>query len=109
MGSLGEDRGAKLRVAVCKSRADPILELERARMRHDKTVSGTRDDRIRDEPPPLAVVAEFVPEEEEMVAEHAREIRAVAKGPMSEAEAVAFVVEKLGVACCPSPIACGSY
>ena len=86
-------------------------------MRHDKTVSGTRDDRIRDEPPPLAVVAEFVPEEEEMVAEHAREIRAVAKGPMSEAEAVAFVVEKLvafvveklGVACCPSPIACGSY
>ena len=83
---------------IVAAAANSILELERTRMRHDKTVSGTRDDRMRDEPTPAAVVPErpaFTPEEEGMVAEHAREVRSVANGPMSEAEAVAFVVEKL--------------
>ncbi len=83
---------------IVAAAAHSILELERTRMRHDKSVSGTRDDRIRDEPVPVAVEPErpaFTPEEVELVAEHAREIRAVAKGPISEAEAVAFVVEKL--------------
>ena len=84
---------------IVAAAANSILELERTRMRHDKAVSGTRDDRTRHAPPPAAIVEErpaFTPEEELIVAEHAREIRAVAKGPMSEAEAVAFVVEKLG-------------
>ena len=83
---------------IVAAAANSILELERTRMRHDKSVSGTRDDRTRYEPPPVAAVPErpaFTAEEEPMVAEHAREVRAAAKEPMSEAEAVAFVVEKL--------------
>ena len=87
---------------IVAAAANSILELERTRMRHDKTVSGTRDDRLRDEPhfeepQPVAVEAErpiFTAAEHAQVAAHASEIRAVAG--LSDADAVTFVVEKLG-------------
>ena len=85
---------------IVAAAANSILELERTWMRHDKTVSGTRDDRLRDEPSPDAAVEverpEFTEEEEAIVEAHAREVRASAEGPMTEAESVAFVIDKLG-------------
>ena len=87
---------------IVAAAANSILELERTRMRHDKTIAGTRDDRLRDEPAavdsqPVAVESNnpiFTAAEAAQVAGHAREIGA-ATG-LSEVEAVAFVVEKLG-------------
>jgi len=83
---------------IVAAAANSILELERTRMRHDKTVSGTRFQTNFAEAP-AAVVNEESPaltvEEQEQVVEHARELRASAKGPMTEAEAVAVVMEKL--------------
>ena len=87
---------------IVAAAANSILELERTRMRHDKTVSGTRDDRLRDEPhfgEPRPVPVEtndpiFTPEEEAQVAGHAREIHETAG--LSRSAAIAFVVEKLG-------------
>ena len=90
LGSLNEE--------IVAAAANSILELERTRMRHDKTVSGTRFDANFREPPVVEVEAEIPPltaEEVEQVAEHAQEHRASVKGPMSEAEAVEFVLEKL--------------
>ncbi len=83
---------------IVAAAANSILELERTRMRHDKTVSGTRFDANFREPPAAEVEAESPPltaEEVERVAEHAREHRASVPGPMSKAETVAFVLEKL--------------
>ena len=87
---------------IVAAAANSILELERTRMRHDKTVSGTRYDRIRDEPhfgEPQPVPVEsndpiFTPEEEAQVAGHAREIHETAG--LSASAAIAFVVKKLG-------------
>ncbi len=87
---------------IVAAAANSILELERTRMRHDKTVAGTRDDRLRDEVYPeetRPVPAEsnkpiFTVAEETQVAGHAREIQETAG--LSGVEAVAFVVEKLG-------------
>ncbi len=94
LGSRNED--------VVAAAANSILELERTRMRHDKTVAGTRHDQIRYDPvseeiQPIAAESNapiFTPEEESQVAGHAREICA-ATG-LSEVDAVAFVIEKLG-------------
>ena len=87
---------------IVAAAANSILELERTRMRHDKTVAGTRDDRLRDDPvsgetQPVAARANrpvFTPEEQAQVAGHAREIQETAG--LSEVEAVAFVIDKLG-------------
>ncbi len=81
---------------IVAAAANSILELERTRMRHDKTVSGTRDDRIRDEPHPLPVESNdpiFTPEENAQAAGHAREIHETAG--LSASAAIALVVEKL--------------
>ncbi len=86
---------------IVAAAANSILELERTRMRHDKSVAGTRDDRLRDDPisgetQPVAAPANapiFTAAEEAQVAEHAREIQQTAG--LSEVEAVAFVIEKL--------------
>ena len=85
---------------IVAAAANSILELERTRMRHDKTVSGTRFQTNFAEAPPAIAEIEMKPpaftdEEMAIVGEHAKELRATAKGPMSEAEAVAFVVDKL--------------
>ena len=83
---------------IVAAAANSILELERTRMRHDKTVSGTRTDTNFSESPAAVAKVEIPPltaEEVEQVAEYAREHRASVKGPMSEAEAVEFVLEKL--------------
>ncbi len=85
---------------IVAAAANSILELERTRMRHDKTVSGTRFQTNYAEAPPAAEAVEperpaFTDEEMAIVAEHAKELRATAKGPLTEAEAVAFVVDKL--------------
>lgn len=85
---------------IVAAAANSILELERTRMRHDKTVSGTRfDTNFRPEPSPRAEVPmkvpEFTEEEEVIVEGHAREVRASSERPMSEAESVAFVIDKL--------------
>ena len=86
---------------IVAAAANSILELERTRMRHDKTVAGTRDDRLRDDPAveksqPIATQANapiFTVEEKAHVAEHAREIQQTAG--LSEVAAIAFVIEKL--------------
>ena len=86
---------------IVAAAANSILELERTRMRHDKTVAGTRDDRLRDDPAveksqPIATQANapiFTVEEKAQLAEHAREIQQTAE--LSEVEAIAFVIEKL--------------
>ena len=85
---------------IVAAAANSILELERTRMRHDKTVSGTRYQTNFAEAPPAVAEVEMKPpaltdEEMVIVGEHAKELRATAKGPLSEAEAVAFVVDKL--------------
>ena len=86
---------------IVAAAANSILELERTRMRHDKTVSGTRyQTNFAEAPPAVAEVemkpAAFTDDEMAIVGEHAKELRACAKGPLSEAEAVAFVIDKLG-------------
>ena len=91
LGSLNEE--------IVAAAANSILELERTRMRHDKTVSGTRTDPSYAEPPDAEVEREhpeFTEEEKAIVEAHAREVRASAEGPMTEGESVAFVIDKLG-------------
>lgn len=86
---------------IVAAAANSILELERTRMRHDKTVSGTRFQTNFAEAPPAVEAVEperpsYTDEEMAIVGEYAKELRECAKGPMSEREAVAFVVDKLG-------------
>ena len=94
--------------AIVAAAANSILELERTRMRHDKCVSGTRNrpGTIDDEQPVLvANITEPAPAEVseanvQRIADHADEIREhMDKSlgrPMTESEATAYVVEKLG-------------
>ena len=85
--------------AVAAAAANSILELERTRMRHDKTVAGTR---VELEPALESVatpVIEIDDSDPATLSEHIAEVREymakVIRRPMGEAEAKVYVVEKL--------------
>ncbi len=78
---------------IVAAAANSILELERTRMRHDKLISGTHVQMAPSEPPPLP------DDDPKLLNEHACEVRKhmeqLVGRPMSEAESVDYVVEKL--------------